>query len=289
MAWYHFSFLTPPIILIFFFCAVRYSFRCRKDGPYAALLRQIHLIRHFHVHHVHRFHHILVYHVLYIHHDHVQRKDGPSAALLHHVLGQASRLRGSECQGGRMLGRFLYCGRFFISIVFFCLVLSIAALSGDLQFCCRIFRTWMGLGTKATPMWRWVLEIHKKEPVLRSSCLLQVMPWWHVKVYFHTKSDKSQVSTRWSLTRTSKRQRLLKATGTQSSRNFLALSHFRWGKILSSIFDHRTFSKLNPMGNEVFFEVWDKDRLSKDDLMGKVVALFIWKSIRSLGRKCYIK
>ena len=24
------------------------------------------------------------------------------------------------------------------------------------------------------------------------------------------------------------------------------------------------------MGNEVFFEVWDKDRLSKDDLMGKV-------------------
>ena len=25
------------------------------------------------------------------------------------------------------------------------------------------------------------------------------------------------------------------------------------------------------MGNEVFFEVWDKDRLSKDDLMGKVV------------------
>jgi len=32
---------------------------------------------------------------------------------------------------------------------------------------------------------------------------------------------------------------------------------------------------LNPMGNEVFFEVWDKDRLSKDDLMGKVVALLI--------------
>ena len=147
----------------------------------------------------------------------------------------------------------------------------------------------MGLGTKATPMWRWVLEIHKKEPVLRSSCLLQVMPWWHVMVPFHTKSDKSQVSTRWSLTRTSKRQRLLKATGTQSSRNSLALSLFRWGKILSSIFDHRTFSKLNPMGNEVFFEVWDKDRLSKDDLMGKVVALLIWKSILSVGRKCYIK
>ena len=36
-----------------------------------------------------------------------------------------------------------------------------------------------------------------------------------------------------------------------------------------------TISKLqlNPMGNEVFFEVWDKDRLSKDDLMGKVVRL----------------
>ena len=115
------------------------------------------------------------------------------------------------------------------------------------------------------------------------------MPWWHVKVHFHTNPDKSQVSTRWSLTRTSKRQRLLKATGTQSSRNSLALSLFRWGKILSSIFDHRTFSKLNPMGNEVFFEVWDKDRLSKDDLMGKVVALLIWKSILSVGRKCYIK
>ena len=96
------------------------------------------------------------------------------------------------------------------------------------------------------------------------------MPWWHVKVYSHTKFDKSQVSTRWSLTRTSKRQRSLKATGTQSSRNSLALSLFRWGNILSSIFDHRTLSKLNPMGNEVFFEVWDKDRLSKDDLMGKV-------------------
>ena len=147
----------------------------------------------------------------------------------------------------------------------------------------------MGLGTKATPMWRWVLEIHKKEPVLRSSCLLQVMPWWHVKVQVHIKSDMSQLSTRWSLTRTSKRQRLLKATGTQSSRNSLALSLFRWGKILSSIFDQRKFSKLNPMGNEVFFEVWDKDRLSKDDLMGKVVALLIWKSILSLGRKCYIK
>jgi len=30
---------------------------------------------------------------------------------------------------------------------------------------------------------------------------------------------------------------------------------------------------LNPMGNEVFFEVWDKDRLSKDDLMGKASIL----------------
>ena len=122
---------------------------------------------------------------------------------------------------------------------------------------------------------------------MRSSCLLQVqvMPWWHVKVHFHAKPDKSQVSTRWSLTRTSKRQRLLKATGTQSSRNSLALSLFRWGKILSSIFYHRTLSKLNPMGNEVFFEVWDKDRLSKDDLMGKVVALLIWKSILWVGRK----
>ena len=115
------------------------------------------------------------------------------------------------------------------------------------------------------------------------------MPWWHVKVYSHTKFDKSQVSTRWSLTRTSKRQRLLKATGTQSSRNSLALSLFRWGKILSSLFYHRTLSKLNPMGNEVFFEVWDKDRLSKDDLMGKVVALLIWKSILSVERRCYIK
>ena len=47
-------------------------------------------------------------------------------------------------------------------------------------------------------------------------------------------------------------------------------------------------SKLNPMGNEVFFEVWDKDRLSKDDLMGKVVALLIRKSILSVGRKCHI-
>jgi len=27
------------------------------------------------------------------------------------------------------------------------------------------------------------------------------------------------------------------------------------------------------MGNEVFFEVWDKDRLSKDDLMGKASIL----------------
>ena len=29
------------------------------------------------------------------------------------------------------------------------------------------------------------------------------------------------------------------------------------------------------MGNEVFFEVWDKDRLSKDDLMGKVATRII--------------
>ena len=143
----------------------------------------------------------------------------------------------------------------------------------------------MGLGTKATPMWRWDLEIYKKGTCFE--ILLSLAS--NAMVHFHTKSDKSQVSTRWSLTRTSKRQRLLKATGTQSSRNFLALSLFRWGKILSFIFDHRTLSKLNPMGNEVFFEVWDKDRLSKDDLMGKVVALFIWKSILSVGRKCYIK
>ena len=33
--------------------------------------------------------------------------------------------------------------------------------------------------------------------------------------------------------------------------------------------------QLNPMGNEVFFEVWDKDRLSKDDLMGKVAIRMI--------------
>ena len=32
---------------------------------------------------------------------------------------------------------------------------------------------------------------------------------------------------------------------------------------------------MNPMGNEVFFEVWDKDRLSKDDLMGKVTTRLI--------------
>ena len=43
------------------------------------------------------------------------------------------------------------------------------------------------------------------------------------------------------------------------------------------------------MGNEVFFEVWDKDRLSKDDLMGKVVALLIQKSILSVGRRSYIQ
>ena len=30
------------------------------------------------------------------------------------------------------------------------------------------------------------------------------------------------------------------------------------------------------MGNEVFFEVWDKDRLSKDDLMGKVTTEIIF-------------
>ena len=30
------------------------------------------------------------------------------------------------------------------------------------------------------------------------------------------------------------------------------------------------------MGNEVFFEVWDKDRLSKDDLMGKVTKEIIF-------------
>ena len=111
-----------PITLIFFFCAVRYLFRCRKDGPYAAHLRQIHLIHHFLVHHIHRIHYIFVRHVLHIHHihhDHVQRQDGPSAALLHHVLGQASRVRGCECQGGRMLGRFLHIGSFCISLGFF--------------------------------------------------------------------------------------------------------------------------------------------------------------------------
>merc|ERR1712012_899981 len=38
---------------------------------------------------------------------------------------------------------------------------------------------------------------------------------------------------------------------------------------------------LNPMGNEVFFEVWDKDRLSKDDLMGKVkmINAIHWKQM----------
>ena len=32
------------------------------------------------------------------------------------------------------------------------------------------------------------------------------------------------------------------------------------------------------MGNEVFFEVWDKDRLSKDDLMGKVTKEIIFSN-----------
>ena len=37
------------------------------------------------------------------------------------------------------------------------------------------------------------------------------------------------------------------------------------------------------MGNEVFFEVWDKDRLSKDDLMGKV-AIWMILQLKQLCR-----
>ena len=38
------------------------------------------------------------------------------------------------------------------------------------------------------------------------------------------------------------------------------------------------------MGNEVFFEVWDKDRLSKDDLMGKVTKEIIFSDTSLTSR-----
>ena len=140
-AWYHFIFLTPAIILIFFFCAVRYSFPYKKMVPVHPSFVKFILFTIF----------LFILFIMFIIFIIFIMFRDKMAPVQPSFIMFSVKPQGSEAVSVRVVA----CS------VGFCI--AVGFLSRLCLFpCCRISRIWMDLGTKATPMWRWDLEIHKR-------------------------------------------------------------------------------------------------------------------------------
>ena len=125
-------------ILIFFFCAVRYSFPYKKMVPVHPSFVKFILFTIF----------LFILFIMFIIFIMTMFREKMAPVQPSFIMFSV-KPQGSEAVSVRVVACSV-C--FFISVVFlfqFCLFP-----------CCRISRIWMDLGTKATPMWRWDLEIH---------------------------------------------------------------------------------------------------------------------------------